>query len=42
MPGPVTQQLSLSWTEAWLTVVTAVAIYLTMVVLSRLFGHSAS
>lgn len=36
--GPVEQALGLTWTEAWLVVVTATAIYVVVVVFSRLFG----
>ena len=38
MDPAVVRQFGITWTEVWLTVATATAIYVTMVVLSRVFG----
>ncbi len=37
--GQMMRELAIGWADAWLTIVTATGIYLTMVLLSRVFGQ---
>lgn len=39
MTEHISNQLGVSWSDAWLTVVTAAGIYATIILLSRLFGQ---
>jgi uncharacterized membrane protein YcaP (DUF421 family) len=39
MPTSIVQELGMTWSEVWLTLVTATGIYIAMIALTRMFGQ---